>query len=298
VGLSDYKGHHPIFRQAHIPVPPIPIQRRIASILGAYDDLIEVNRRRIAVLEEMARRLFDEWFVHFRFPGHEGHRMVETEHGVLPEGWEWANLESVCLPRHGIQTGPFGSQLHQSDYVSDGIPLVMPKDLINLKIVTTDIAHIPEALADELGRHRMRIGDVVYGRRGDIGRRAYISSREDGWFCGTGCLRLRPDPDKVSFRYFFDALGLHLTDGAIKGRAQGATMPNLSAKAMIGVPFLLPPMLLQGQYHTFIEESARLVTAVGESNVHLATARDLLLPRLISGELSVTEAERELDAAA
>ena len=75
-------------------------------------------------------------------------------------------------------------------------------------------------------------------------------------------------------------------------------MPNLSAKAMIGVPFLLPPMSLQRKYHTFIEESARLVTAIGESNVHLPTSRDLLLPRLISGDLSVTEAERELDAAA
>jgi len=88
--------------QCQIPLPPLPIQRRIASILGAYDDLIEVNRRRIAVLEEMARRLFDEWFVHFRFPGHEGHRMVETEHGRLPEGWEWSRLDGMLVLQRGF----------------------------------------------------------------------------------------------------------------------------------------------------------------------------------------------------
>ena len=68
--------------------PEIDEQRRIASILGAHDDLIEVNRR-IPLLEEMVRRLFDEWFVHFRFPGHEGSGMVETERGRLPDGWRW-----------------------------------------------------------------------------------------------------------------------------------------------------------------------------------------------------------------
>ena len=79
-----------------LPVPRFsycPCQRRIASILGAYDDLIEVNRRRIATLEEMARRLFDEWFVRFRFPGHEGHSIIETANGDTPDvdgGWSYA----------------------------------------------------------------------------------------------------------------------------------------------------------------------------------------------------------------
>ena len=79
-----------------IAVPQYAVQQRVADILSTYDDLIEVNRRRIAVLEEMARRLFDEWFVHFRFPGHESHRMVEREHGVLPEGWSRQTLTELA----------------------------------------------------------------------------------------------------------------------------------------------------------------------------------------------------------
>ena len=282
---------------AMVPDVPLLIQRRIASILGAYDDLIEVNRRRIAVLEEMARRLFDEWFVHFRFSGHDGHEMVETEQGRIPLGWKWEGLERVCVPRDGIQTGPFGSQLHQSDYTEEGVPVAMPKNLIGFRIVTAGIARIPEAVANSLGRHRMRTGDVVYGRRGDIGRRAYVSAHEDGWFCGTGCLRLRPDQSRIAPRYFFDALGLSQTVGSIKGRAQGATMPNLSAGAMVGVPVLVPPLALQQQYSELADTSASLTGNLVEANTRLAASRNLLLPRLISGDLSVAAAEADLESA-
>src|SRR6266699_6581356 len=77
------------FSAISIDVPPLPIQRRIASVLGAYDDLIEVNRRRIALLEEMTLGLFEEWFVRFRFPGHETVPIAETPDGLLPGGWTW-----------------------------------------------------------------------------------------------------------------------------------------------------------------------------------------------------------------
>ena len=77
-------------------LPPLPTQRKIAAILSAYDDLIEVNTRRIALLEEMARGLYREWFVRFRFPGHEGVRMVESAVGVVPEGWEVSGLGRHC----------------------------------------------------------------------------------------------------------------------------------------------------------------------------------------------------------
>ena len=294
-GAAQPKLSQGSLKRIALKLPPVPIQRRIASVLGAYDDLIEVNRRRIAVLEEMARRLFDEWFVHFRFHGHEGHELVEMDQGRTPVGWKWEELQRVCVPRDGIQTGPFGSQLHQADYTEEGVPVAMPKNLIGLRIVTAGIARIPEALANSLGRHRMRRGDVVYGRRGDIGRRAYVSDREDGWFCGTGCLRLRPDQSRIAPRYFFDALGLAQTEGSIKGRAQGATMPNLSAGAMVGVPVLVPPLPLQRKYSELADISASLIANLSDANVRHAASRDLLLPRLISGELPVSATEANLE---
>ena len=90
----------------------LPAQQRIASILSAYDDLIENNTRRIAILEEMARRIYEEWFVRFRFPGHEGVRMVESELGLVPEGWAAVHVGDVAVD---IEVGRTeGSELDDS----------------------------------------------------------------------------------------------------------------------------------------------------------------------------------------
>src|SRR5579885_693443 len=104
---------------------------------------------------------------------------------------ERRTLGEVCDQVGGIiQTGPFGSQLHQSDYVSQGVPVVMPKDIIDGRVSDKEIARISEEDANRLSRHRLQSGDIVYGRRGDIGRQALITERESGWLCGTGCLRI------------------------------------------------------------------------------------------------------------
>ena len=258
-------------------------QERIAAILSAYDDLIGNNRRRIALLEEAARQLYREWFGRFCFPGHEHTRILEG----VPEGWRCEPLQQACTPNHGIQTGPFGSQLHQADYTEEGVPVVMPKDIINFRISMDDIARIPESLADSLGRHRMQEGDVVYGRRGDIGRRGFISRRQAGWLCGTGCLRLRPNQDVVVPCYFFDALGAPDTAGTIAARAKGATMPNLNATIMASVPLLVPPRALQRQYAENVEPMFEMVETLADQTQKLRAARDLLLPRLMSGEIAV-----------
>lgn len=263
--------------------PPLEHQRRIAETLSSYDDLIENNRRRMALLEESARLLYREWFVHLRFPGHKHTRIVDG----VPEGWEHRTLESVCSRDDGIQTGPFGSQLHQSDYSQDGVPVVMPKDLVGFRISGASIARIPEELADKLGRHRMQPGDTVYGRRGDIGRRAYIGKRQSGWFCGTGCLRLRPDPAAINPLYLFDTLGAPETAGIIVNRAKGSTMPNLSAGALKSVPLLVAPRKLQDSYAELVEGPRDMVEVLDDQNQKLRAARDLLLPRLMSGEITV-----------
>ena len=287
VGLSDYKGHHPVFRKAHIPIPPLPIQRRIAGILSAFDDLIENSQRRIKILEEMARRLYREWFVHFRFPGHEGCRFVDSPLGGIPEGWEAVDLGTVCLNPKGIQTGPFGSQLHESDYSAEGVPVVMPKDLIDYRIRVQGAAFIPEETADRLDRHRMQSGDIVYGRRGDIGRRAFIMPHQVGWLCGTGCLRIRPNPQLVDPWYLFNALGQDDVVALIRGRAQGVTMPNLNTSLLESVPLRLPPSNLQCQFSALSYPLATARENLSATIDNLRRTRDLLLPRLLSGQIDV-----------
>lgn len=266
-----------------VEIPPLAAQRKIAEILSAYDELIETNRRRIALLEEAARLLYREWFVHFRFPGHEHVPLTDG----LPEGWEVRNLSDLCDPKDGIQTGPFGSQLHQSDYTETGVPVVMPKDLKGFRVESEGIARIPEQLADKLGRHRMAVGDTVYGRRGDIGRRAYIGKRQEGFFCGTGCLRIRPIPSRIDPRYLFDALGTPQVAGFIANQAKGSTMPNLSAGALKKVPIPCAPMRLQRLYVEAVEPQFELMETLVEQNQKLAQGRDLLLPRLMNGEIAV-----------
>ncbi len=263
-----------------IECPPVTVQRRIADVLTAYDDLIENNTRRIAILEDMARRLFEAWF------------LADAKAG------RWVDLETLCEGKTGIQTGPFGSQLHKQDYSDDGVPVVMPKNMADLKIREEGIARIPPELAATMPRHILRDGDIVYGRRGDIGRRAFVTHREDGWFCGTGCLRIRPDKGKISPRYLFDALGLPETDGAIKGRAHGATMPNLSAGLMKSVPVFLPEKDVQERYAGLVDPLFELAASLEACTTNLRTTRDLLLPKLISGEIEARIAEEELETAA
>ncbi|MBR6626031.1 MAG: restriction endonuclease subunit S, partial [Mailhella sp.] len=101
--------------------------------------------------------------------------------------WETTTLGSVS---GNIQTGPFGSQLHQSDYSEFGTPVVMPKDLIQGKISEETIARVSEENVVRLPRHKIQNGDILYSRRGDVGRCAYATAKEEGWLCGTGCLRV------------------------------------------------------------------------------------------------------------
>lgn len=268
-------------------LPSLPIQRRIASILATYDELIENSQRRIQILEAMARALYREWFVHFRFPGHEDVPFVPSALGDIPQGWEVNELRQVCEKENGIQTGPFGSQLHQADYSMEGVPVVMPKDLVGFRIRDESCAYVPEEMADTLSRHRMRPGDIVYGRRGDIGRRAFVMQHQSGWLCGTGCLRIRPNLKKVNGWYLFNYLGQDDVVGVIRGRAQGVTMPNLNTGVLSSIPVRCPPRAIQEEFAQLTFPLAETQEILTEKIKTLRRTRDLLLPRLLSGQIDV-----------
>lgn len=164
----------------------------------------------------------------------------------LPERWEYTTLGEVCKRGGGlIQTGPFGSQLHASDYVPFGVPSIMPVNIGDNQIVTQGIARISEIDAERLSRYRVRPGDIVYSRRGDVERCSLVREQQNGWLCGTGCLMIRlgdgvTDPRFASF---------YLKHPAVKEwilrHALGATMPNLNTSIMQSVPFILPPLPTQ-----------------------------------------------------
>lgn len=125
-----------------------------------------------------------------------------------------------------VKTGPFGSQLHQSDYQETGTPVVMPADIVNWQIDQTRIARVSGAHVRRLSKHNLSKGDIIYGRRGDIGRQALVRDENEGWLCGTGCLRITLENAPVVPHFLHPYLQVPEIVGWIQDQAIGATMPN------------------------------------------------------------------------
>ncbi|MEG6550331.1 restriction endonuclease subunit S [Desulfocurvibacter africanus] len=167
--------------------------------------------------------------------------MVEELLGPLPVGWKYLTLGDACsLGSGNIQTGPFGSQLHASDYVSSGIPSIMPQNIGDNRVIESGIARITQRDAERLARYRVQSGDIIYSRRGDVERRALIRERENGWLCGTGCLRVRFGSGFVVPEYAAFYLGHPRVREWIVRHAHGATMPNLNTSILSACPFVFP----------------------------------------------------------
>ncbi|MCQ9367138.1 restriction endonuclease subunit S [Brevibacterium sp. 91QC2O2] len=161
--------------------------------------------------------------------------------------WETVTLGEICSQADGgIQTGPFGSQLHASDYVAEGIPVVMPQDIGDNVITTENIARIGVDDVSRLSRHQLAYGDIVYSRRGDVERRALVRESNVGWLCGTGCLRVRiKDQNVHDSRFISYALGLEQSRTWIRKHAVGATMLNLNTGILSAVPLSIPALYEQ-----------------------------------------------------
>ncbi|PPK68180.1 type I restriction enzyme S subunit [Methylobacter tundripaludum] len=155
--------------------------------------------------------------------------------------WVREPLGEICRKGRGrIQTGPFGSQLHGSDYSTDGTPVVMPADIADGKVAITRIARVAENHVERLKRHKLAKGDIVYGRRGDIGRQALVRDENVGWLCGTGCLKITLGNGPLSYEFLHRYLSTKAVVSWIEGQAVGATMPNLNTGILERVPVFYP----------------------------------------------------------
>ena len=274
------------FSNVQISVPPLETQRRIASILGAYDDLIEVNRRRIAVLEEMARGLFEEWFVRFRFPGHEAVPILDTADGPLPEGWRNDTLANVAaINAASLRPANAPAEIGYIDISS-----VSPG-----KIDT--INHMPFAEAPGRARRIVTDGSILWSNvRPNRRSFAVVLDPTPEIVASTGFTVL--DAHDTSFAYLYHWVTTDNFVGYLAGNAQGAAYPAVTAATFERALIMLPPANLVERFTDFAEPMLRLADRLRKTNGLLAASRDLLLPRLISGQLSVAEAERELEEAA
>lgn len=183
--------------------------------------------------------------------------------------WEKKTLGDIAK---SIQTGPFGSQLHQSDYSETGIPVVMPKDIVNGKISEDSIARVSNQHVDRLCRHKISVGDILYSRRGDVGRCAFATETEKDWLCGTGCLKVTINTEQAVPQFVFFQLQKAETIGWIVNHAVGSTMLNLNTSILSDVPIEIPDIAIQEKivsilsaYDSLVENNRKQIKLLEEA---------------------------------
>lgn len=187
--------------------------------------------------------------------------------------WTESTLGQIVEDESGlIQTGPFGSQLHQSDYEPDGIPVIMPKDILDGKVNCETVARVSEETANRLHRHRLRPRTIVVPRRGEITKRAFIKAEQEGWLCGTGCLQIVLSGEKLLPEFLYYFMEQQHVVRWLEQHAVGTTMLNLSASIVSNLPVRYPNAGTQraiadvlSAYDDLIENNRRRMALLEES---------------------------------
>lgn len=234
-----------------IPLPPKSTQLAIVSELDKINELIRLKKEQLKDFDNLAQSLFYEMFGD----------PVENE-----KGWEVKKIGDLAL----VKTGPFGSMLHKEDYICDGIPLVNPVHMKDFKIVPDLDFTISKEKASELENYLLKSNDVVFARRGDIGRCAIVSEAEQGFICGTGSLfvRFSKEIESIFIMYIIrcDSFSKHLIS-----KAKGATMLNINSNTIADLRIPLPPLPLQRLFAQRIEQIEREKSEVQKSIQDLET---------------------------
>ena len=270
-----------VVKDLEVPAPPLPTQCKIAVVLSAYDNLIENNTRRIAILEEMARLLYREWFVHFRFPGHEGVQMVDSESGPIPEGWETTKLGNIAYIN--------GSSVSKKD---------APKwiNYVTISSVSTgrieSMEPMPFEEAPSRARRVVKHGDLIWSTVRP-NRKSY-------------CLVLNPVPNMIvstgfavitakdaPYTYLCHVLTTDEFVAYLTNNATGAAYPAVNTRDFEDAVIVLPPRKLLESFHHIVGHALSQKQNLYDQSDVLRRTRDLLLPRLISGEIDVSELEIE-----
>jgi len=277
--------------------PSLPEEQHcVADVLQTVDEAIEQTEALIAKTQQIKAGLMHDLFTRGVTPNgqlrparEEAPKLYkESPLGWIPKEWEVLELGEM-LKRFGgyLQTGPFGSQLHAHEYQSEGVPVVMPQDIDGGSIETHQIARITETRASELPRHRMRPGDIVIARRGDLSRAAAITGAEDGWVCGTGCFLLRLGQSKLLPEFASYIYRQPFVQRQIEGRAVGTTMPSLNNSVMSELWF---PFCQKEEQRRVVDRleaaGSQQRSLVGESSV-LQQIKTGLMHDLLTGRVRV-----------
>ena len=266
VGMGATVEHARVgdFHKIPVPVPPLDVQARIGNILSAYDDLIENNRRRIALLEKAARLIYREWFVHFRFPGHEHGNILES----IPEGWKRRTLVELAE----VVMGQSPKSRFYND-AGEGLPFHQGVTdygfrFVSHRIFSSAVTKIAEA------------GDILISVRAPVGR---INVTQDRIVVGRGLAAIRSRTEHRSFLLY--AMKNHFYAEDIIGT--GAIYAATNKKELESQVFFEPPAVLLQEFEDQVRAIDLQIACLTSQNDNLVRARDLFLPRLMNGEVAV-----------
>ncbi len=254
-----------------LPIPPVAEQKRIVGILDEAFEGIATAKANAEQNLRNSRALF------------ESHLASVFDRGDS----DWREL-TLAEATGGVYTGPFGSLLHKSDYIENGIPLVNPAHITETGIEADPRKTVSEATAARLKNYIMSKGDIVIGRRGEMGRCAVVTEKEDGWLCGTGSFFIKPSP-RCDTRLLVRYLRSETCKARLEKIAGGAVMPNLSNTDLGNLVVHLPPLAQQEtlveEIDRFHEASLRLAAACEGKLEALEALRKSLLHQAFSGQL-------------
>ena len=262
------------FASIDVCVPSLPTQRKIAAVLSPYDDLIENNTRRIEILEEMARTIYREWFVEFSFPGHEQVGMVESELGLIPQGWEVGTL------------GDLAESVRRN---------IKPND-INQETPYFGLEHLPRksiALSnwdsvDSINSAKLAFkkGEILFGKIRPYFHKVGVAPL-DG-ICSSDAIVIRPKRNECFAMTLSCVSSEHFIEYATT-TSQGTKMPRADWKVLVKYPVIISPDQLTQRFSSFVQDVVDKIQNLIFQNKNLRQTRDLLLPKLISGEIDVSD---------
>lgn len=293
MGLERYDGaaavpglDRNVLHRLEVRWPSPAIQVPIVALLAAYDELIENNLRRIEILEEMAQALYREWFVEFRFPGHEDVPLVDSPLGPVPDGWDVIEMSSFTKTQYGYTAS------------TDQKP-VGPRFLRGMdfnKRAWIDWSEVPYCSIEDadLAKYRVRVGDVLVIRMADPGKVAIVEKDVEAVYASY-VVRVTPDPGRARPYWLFYYMSSSEYQGYISGAGTGTTRKSASAGVLTGSTLVLPPVAIQDQFVAVVSKLRQLLNNLIEQNTNLRSTRDLLLPKLVSGDIDVSGLDIETE---
>ena len=272
IGLGDAKA-------MRLRIPDDVTQVAIGTVLGSMDKLIENNRRRVEVLEEMARAIYREWFVKFRYPGHEDVPLVDSPLGRIPEGWRTPQLADLVSTQYGYTESATSEPL--------GPRYLRGMDINKKSFI--DWSSVPFCPIDQTARNKfaIQVGDVFVIRMADPGKVGICETEVDAVF-ESYLVRMRPSSAARSPYFLFFTLSDAQYQDWIVGASGGATRKSVSSRVMTEPPIVLPPPELQQAFEGIIVPMRKALTVRVRENAKLTALRDLLLPKLVTGQIDVS----------